>query len=34
MKLRMTGLVALVAIALVIGLVSSAFAIEAFQERF
>ncbi len=34
MKLRMTGLVALAAIALVMGLVSSAFAIEAFQERF
>ncbi len=34
MKLRMTGLVALAAIALVIGLVSSAFAIEAFHERF
>lgn len=34
MKLRMTGLVALAAIALVMGLASSAFAIEAFQERY
>ena len=34
MKIRKSGLVALAAIALVVGLASSAFAIEAFQERF
>jgi hypothetical protein len=34
MKVRKSGLVALAAMALVVGLASSAFAIEAFQERF
>ena len=34
MRIRKSGLVALAAIALVVGLASSAFAIEAFQERF
>lgn len=34
MKVRKSGLVALATMALVVGLASSAFAIEAFQERF
>ena len=34
MKVRMTGLAVLAAIALVSVMASSAFAIEAFQERF